>query len=203
MEGIKLRKLQLAQLDLLKEVDRVCKKNGLKYYLIAGTALGAVRHKAFIPWDIDLDIAMMREDYEKLMTVCAKDFGEKYFLQNYRTEKQHYSAHACLCLNDSEVKFSLSTIRGDVKKHNGIYIDICPLDTPAKDEKKRDKQFKKIRFYQKIKKYKKNSKNRKGFLYCKWIAHDLIKLALLSFQGNNIRRPQTAKASARRKCSYA
>lgn len=181
MSDTLIRKLQLAQLGLLKEVDRVCKKNGLKYYMIAGTALGAVRHKGFIPWDIDLDVAMMREDYEKLMNECSADFGEEFFFQNYRTEKQHYSAHACLCLNDSEIKFSTSTIVGEVKKHSGIYIDIFPLDTAPDDVKLQNKQLKKIRFYKKIKNLKKNCKNMKGFLRCKWIAHDLIKLALAPF----------------------
>lgn len=192
MENNALRKLQLAQLYLLKEVDRVCKKNGLKYYMIAGTALGAVRHKGFIPWDIDLDVAMMREDYDKLMNECAWDFGEQFFLQNYKTEKQHYSAHACLCLNGSEIKFSLSTIRGEVKKHNGIYMDIFPLDTAPADEKLQLKQAKKIRFYKKIKTLKKNCKNKKGFLYCKWIAHDLIKLLLKPFSFEYLNKKQDA-----------
>lgn len=181
MKMSEIRKLQLAQLDLLKEIDRVCKKNNLVYYLIGGTLLGAIRHKGFIPWDIDLDVAMMREDYEKLMNEFSYDFGDKYFLQNYNTEPQHYSAHACLCLNNSRITFKDKTIRGSVKKHEGIYVDIFPLDSVPSDEKKQQCQLKKIKFYRNMKNLKKNPKNRKGFLYSKWVAHDIITLLLKPF----------------------
>ena len=64
MDNEILRKVQLIQLDMLLEVDKICKDNNIKYYLIGGSALGAVRHQGFIPWDEDIDIGMLRKDYE-------------------------------------------------------------------------------------------------------------------------------------------
>ena len=61
-----LRELQMIEVEMLKEVDRICKKCGIKYCISAGTQLGAVRHKGFIPWDDDADVAFLREEYEKI-----------------------------------------------------------------------------------------------------------------------------------------
>ncbi len=77
-----LRTFQLAELELLKKVDRVCKKHGIQYWLDYGTLLGAVRHKGFIPWDDDVDISMMREDYEKFISICKDEFPEECYSIN-------------------------------------------------------------------------------------------------------------------------
>ena len=64
-----LRMLQLCECMILDDIDKVCKENGIRYFLVGGTLLGAVRHKGFIPWDDDLDIAMFREDYIKFQEI--------------------------------------------------------------------------------------------------------------------------------------
>jgi hypothetical protein len=75
-----LRSLQMILLDMLLEIDRICKKNDIRYCLFAGTMLGAVRHGGFIPWDDDLDVAMTRFEYEKFKKACLQDLDEsKYF----------------------------------------------------------------------------------------------------------------------------
>lgn len=74
----KLRQLQLTELDLLRETTRICDELGLTYYLTGGTLLGAIRHHGFIPWDDDIDIAMPREDYERLFTEGARPFSRAY-----------------------------------------------------------------------------------------------------------------------------
>ena len=70
MADYDIRPLQLRILKILLAVDKVCKEHGLRYYIMAGTMLGAVRHKGFIPWDDDLDICMIREDYERFCRDC-------------------------------------------------------------------------------------------------------------------------------------
>ena len=77
-----MKKAWAVMLDLLAELDRVCKKNNIKYYANGGTMLGAVRHKGFIPWDDDIDVMMFREDYDRLMEIGPKEFTYPYFFQN-------------------------------------------------------------------------------------------------------------------------
>lgn len=76
-----LRQVQMIQLEMLEEVDRICKKCSIHYNIIAGTLLGAVRHKGYIPWDDDADIALLRPEYEKFRQVCKTelDTGRFYF----------------------------------------------------------------------------------------------------------------------------
>lgn len=68
-----LRELQLIQLECLTELDRVCRENNINYSLDGGTLLGSVRHGGFIPWDDDIDIIMLREDYEKFFNICKTE----------------------------------------------------------------------------------------------------------------------------------
>ena len=71
-----LKEVQHAVLGIMKDIDKVCTENHIKYWLYAGTLIGAVRHNGFIPWDDDLDVAMLREDYERFLKVAPKCLGE-------------------------------------------------------------------------------------------------------------------------------
>ena len=80
---MKIQELQRQELEILLEFQRVCEKHGLRWYLTAGTLLGAVRHKGFIPWDDDIDVAMPRKDYDRLASACRTDLSEQYFFLNH------------------------------------------------------------------------------------------------------------------------
>ena len=96
---MEIRELQLLQLDVMKEIHEVCIKHKIEYYLIAGSVLGAVRHGGFIPWDDDIDIAMMRSQYDEFRSVFYEEFDQtKYFLQDYDTDNEHRPALMRLCI---------------------------------------------------------------------------------------------------------
>ena len=99
MKIISLRELQMMQLATMKEIHAFCATHQINYYIIGGTLLGAIRHKGFIPWDDDIDIAMMRKDYDRFVELFAKEGNkEKYFLQNYSTEKNFQPALSRVCI---------------------------------------------------------------------------------------------------------
>ncbi len=117
--------LNSIQLEMLLEVDRICKKNKIQYQLAEGTLLGAIRHKGFIPWDDDIDIWMLRNDYNQFIAVCEKELSEKYFLQTIDTDPCYLNHFLKIRRNNS---LFLTSVCPDTKMHKGIYIDIFPLD---------------------------------------------------------------------------
>lgn len=125
MEGAELRSLQLKELEVLLEFQRVCGLLGLRYYLTAGTLLGAVRHKGFIPWDDDIDVAMPRADYDKLVRLAPQHISEEYVYQEYRTERNFPYYFAKLRRRNTKVE---EPILRAVQMEQGCYIDIFPLD---------------------------------------------------------------------------
>ncbi len=110
-------------LDILMAIHQVCEQHGLRYYIIAGTLLGAVRHKGFIPWDDDLDIAMPRKDYDMLIAHAAEWIPTPYEIVCYETDKTYP-------LSFAKVQDASTTLieRIHLKYLGGIYIDVFPLD---------------------------------------------------------------------------
>lgn len=129
-----LVKAQKRMLDILIEVDRVCNKNNIKYFLIDGTLLGAVRHKGFIPWDDDVDIAMMREDYNKFIEVAPLELRKDYFLQTIDTDPNYNRFHIPLKVRDNRSKLVEVDESENEDFNQGIYIDIFAFDTLPKNE---------------------------------------------------------------------
>jgi lipopolysaccharide cholinephosphotransferase len=120
--------LQIVMLDSLKEFIRVCEKHKLKYYLIGGTALGAIRHGGFIPWDDDLDVGMPRPDFEKLLKL-KDEFKKPYFLQHYTTDPSY--TYGFMKLRNSNTTYIETTLVQHNINH-GVWIDIFPIDGMSK-----------------------------------------------------------------------
>ena len=135
-----LRKLQLTELRILKDVVKVLEKEKLSYFLVGGTLLGAVRHKGFIPWDDDLDIGMPRKDYNRFISMGAKALGEEYFLHCHKTDSTFWLPYAKVRMNNTV--FDEPSIAG-IKTHKGIFIDVFPLD----NAKRQTSLFQKIQAY--------------------------------------------------------
>lgn len=121
-----LRKLQLIQLEMLLEVDRICRKYNIEYFLSSGTALGAVRHKGFIPWDDDLDVRMARKEYVKFCEACKKDLDTvRFFLQNDKTDSEYRWGYAKVRRKGTEY---IRSGQEAIKCFSGVSIDIFIID---------------------------------------------------------------------------
>lgn len=120
-----MTELQKTEFDILVQFDAVCRKLELPYFLVCGSALGAVKYGGFIPWDDDIDVAMYREDYELFLRKAPSLLPEHLFLQNWRTDP------ACpqigSKLRDSRTTYIEKTA-AKLPMHHGVFIDIFPLD---------------------------------------------------------------------------
>ena len=141
-----LQKMQEVELDLFKAFIEVCEKLQLKYYLLGGTLLGAVRHKGFIPWDDDIDVGMPRKDYEIFIQKAQDLLPEHYFVQTLYSEPTiPYNFCKIRNNNTTFVEYSIKKLN----INHGVYIDVFPLDGYPND-KKEQKKFKRKQLFYKI-----------------------------------------------------
>lgn len=120
-----LRRLQLTQLEILNIIDDICKRNRIQYSLYAGTLLGAIRHKGFIPWDDDLDICMDRKEYERFIKAWNAERPEGYLLQNKRNTPEFTQSFTKI--RKKHTTF-LQSERERGKYQTGVFVDIFPID---------------------------------------------------------------------------
>lgn len=120
----RLRECQLKQLGILKEIDRICRRHGIDYWLDGGTLLGAVRHGGFIPWDDDIDIAMDREALARFEQIAPTELPPGMFLQTPRTDPNNGPIIKVRDLNSLYIEHGDDFETGYVK---GIYVDMFPF----------------------------------------------------------------------------
>ncbi len=137
----KLDMIKKIELEMMVEIKRICEKHNIKYFLVGGSMLGAVRHKGFIPWDDDLDIGMLRDDYEKFATVAPKELNSRYYYQSPGSKDNSHYIFDKIRLKDTyfSTKFS-----DRFQIENGLFIDILVYDKTAKTKRKQNRHIKAI-----------------------------------------------------------
>lgn len=123
--GVDLKEVQQMELDILLVFDRICKKHNIHYQLYAGTLLGAIRHRGFIPWDDDIDVCMLRSDFDQFSSLAAEELSPEYFFQTNETDPLYMNRFAKIRRNGTVFKEKLVE---ELDMHHGLFIDIFPYD---------------------------------------------------------------------------
>lgn len=121
-----IHQLKMVELEILEEFIGICESLGLSYFAVQGTLLGAIRHDGFIPWDDDIDVGMLRKDYEIFVKRAPDLLPDYYFLQTFHTDPEFY--HCFGKLRDTRTTFIETTASKLNKMNQGIFIDIFPFD---------------------------------------------------------------------------
>lgn len=171
----KMKRIWKVELAMLDEVERICRKYKLTYFLVHGSLLGALRHKGFIPWDDDLDIAMPRKDYEQFLQIADRELKEPLSLHTPKTEEDMFWGGYARMRNGATTGMEVRFLerRGNL----GIWIDILPLDICPVDENKFELKQKKIRHCHRLinaKIYKKNCRKFGDIKNIKWNCYKLM-----------------------------
>ena len=125
MKEIFMDEIKKIELEILKDVAKFCDENAIDYYLAGGTLLGAIRHQGFIPWDDDIDVGMLRKDYDRLMEIFDKELGEHYELLTPEID----SRYACTVTHvQRKNTVFISEMTKDLKCNCRIFMDIFPFD---------------------------------------------------------------------------
>lgn len=117
-------------LEMLKDIDSICQKHNIPYFLNGGSALGAVRHKGFIPWDDDADIAMMKEDFYKFIEVLKKDLHDKYVFHCFETDNRYNPLIPGMKIRKkgTYIKETNTLLENRIKECDGIFVDVFVYD---------------------------------------------------------------------------
>lgn len=125
MKHEQLKALHSALLDIMREIDRVCRENNIDYFLDSGSTLGAIRHKGFIPWDDDIDVGMTRDNYDRFLSIAPQKLGNDFFLQTIDTDPHYNKLHAKVRKNNTVF---MENGNENKNMHQGVFIDVFPFD---------------------------------------------------------------------------
>ncbi|MGI6010602.1 MAG: LicD family protein [Ruminococcus sp.] len=142
-----LEKIQALSMETLKEFIRICEKYGLDYFAISGTAIGAVRHRGFIPWDDDMDVGMLREDYDRFLQVAPRELKGRYELYSASLQKRVQGFYLQMFPKGS-VFMTRRNARWPL--HPGIKLDIFPYDSVPAEGRRRAGLYRRLRFWNRL-----------------------------------------------------
>ena len=142
-----LKKVQNYEIEIMNEVDRICQENNIKYTVAYGTLLGQVRHKGFIPWDDDIDILLLHDDYAKFKEICKKELGDRFFYQSHDTDHEYYYLYDKIRMNGTVFR---ETFLSTYNINHGVFLDIFPVDRMPNNKFVRVLQYLRYHFYRTI-----------------------------------------------------
>lgn len=146
-DEVTLKRVQQLELSILRDFLDICKEYHLTYFSFAGTAIGALRHKGFIPWDDDIDVALPRKDYEKLLEVIADKYADKYVIGNAEHMRNYPLMTTRIMMKGTRfVEEALKNIKCDF----GIFLDVYAFDNVSDDDKLMKRQAWHTWFWSKI-----------------------------------------------------
>lgn len=146
-DDVTLKRVQSAELEILRDFVALCDENEITYFGIAGTGIGAIRHGGFIPWDDDIDVAMPREDFNRFVCIVKEKYADKYLVLNGEEYPNYPLLTTRLVMRDTEfVEYPLK----DIDCPLGIFLDIYPLDKIPDEEKAFRKQARRAFFFSKL-----------------------------------------------------
>lgn len=129
MEQSEVREIQACCLTILEEIDRICKKNHIQYFLSCGTALGCVRHQGFIPWDDDLDITMTRDQYDLFIEALKKDLGDDFYFHCFETDTRYNVLIPSMKIRKKNTYIQeVNTLLKNKCDGDGLFVDVFVYD---------------------------------------------------------------------------
>lgn len=138
------KRIQYKELQILKEINRICRNHQISYSVAYGSMIGTVRHHGFIPWDDDVDILMLRKDYMRFKEICKIELRKDFFYQSNETDPQYFYLFDKIRLNGTVFKESFVA---EYNIHHGIYIDIFPIDYLPNNKWKQKLQYVEFHFF--------------------------------------------------------
>jgi len=144
----KLERIKQIEMDIMAEIDRICKENDITYFLVGGTLLGAVRHKGFIPWDDDIDIGMLRDDYDKFRRVCPDSLKPHLSYQSHLKETTSHYIFDKVRLKDTYFNTKFSNRFDDIQ--NGIFIDVLVFDKTGNTKASQRVHIKLVKIFRRL-----------------------------------------------------
>lgn len=159
----KLERVKRIEMEIMREIDRICRENDIGYFLVGGSLLGAIRHKGFIPWDDDIDIGMLREDYEKFRKLCPKLLASHLSYQSYTDEPTSHYIFDKVRLKDTYFSTKFSNRFRNIE--NGLFVDILVYDRTANSNFMQKVHINTIRFFRRLINIRWVGKARRGIHY--------------------------------------